>query len=290
MAKKRREADHLSRSSAATPYSRMGQRQVVKNTVDDDRQKNVKEWEEAVCPVCMEHPHSAVLLRCSNRNLGCRPYVCNTGARHSDCVKKLYETSIPVSTSTDGHGPGHKLARGSTIMCPFCRGHVRGWDMIDPAAREYMNSKSRNCSSDTCDFSGTYAELRKHVRSEHPLSIPREVDPSRQQMWLRLEQEREMLDLEEYGGIQLDQIALRRIPNMLPSLLVELPGHTAVPRPGLRTYLVADIVRRINSRATHGSSFQGEMQGLIENATGAEMQGQGGNSSSTTPASTSTST
>lgn len=252
MAKKRRETTHLSRSSS-TPYSRREQQHTLENTVDGDQHKNVKEWEEAVCPVCMEHPHNAVLLRCSSKKNGCRPYVCNTGVRHSDCLKKLFETSIRVPTSTVADGMDQKSPRGSIITCPFCRGHIHGWEVIDRAAREYMNSKPRSCSSSTCDFSGTYAELRKHVRSEHPLVCPREENPARQQMWKRLEQEREMLHLHETTAFSQEAIS---------SMLVLLPVQGIDQLPGAGTYIFSGRTwRRLSSLAHESSSSQGGIQG-----------------------------
>lgn len=47
---------------------------------------------------------------------------------------------------------------------------------------------------DGCSFVGTYKELRKHVKSEHPLAKPREVDPILEQKWRLLEIERERQD------------------------------------------------------------------------------------------------
>ncbi|GLJ44130.1 hypothetical protein SUGI_0920320 [Cryptomeria japonica] len=49
-----------------------------------DAQK--KEWDDAVCPICMEHPHNAVLLVCSSYDNGCCPYMCDTSYRHSNCL------------------------------------------------------------------------------------------------------------------------------------------------------------------------------------------------------------
>ncbi|KAI5071858.1 hypothetical protein GOP47_0014109 [Adiantum capillus-veneris] len=45
-----------------------------------------KEWEDAVCPICLENPHNAVLLLCTSHDKGCRPFMCNTSYRHSNCL------------------------------------------------------------------------------------------------------------------------------------------------------------------------------------------------------------
>ena len=56
------------------------------------------------------------------------------------------------------------------LVCPLCRGKVKKW-VVDEHARQFMNAKSRSCSCETCNFSGTYTDLRKHARKEHPLVL-----------------------------------------------------------------------------------------------------------------------
>ncbi|KAI4324702.1 hypothetical protein MLD38_030164 [Melastoma candidum] len=55
-----------------------------------------------------------------------------------------------------------------------------------------MNFMPRSCSSETCKFTGTYSEHRKHAKTEHPYTRPTEVDLSRR--WVRFERERELDD------------------------------------------------------------------------------------------------
>ncbi|XP_061356111.1 uncharacterized protein LOC133300566 [Gastrolobium bilobum] len=174
----------------------------------------MKEWEDARCPICMEPPHNAVLLKCSSHEIGCRSYMCNTSYRHSNCLDQFCKSfashlssavlqEIPLtSTSSSSREfqsePRYPSECGSQrqpkLICPLCRGEIYGYMVLEPA-RSYMNSKSRNCSSETCEFQGTYPELRKHARSEHPYVRPSEVDPSRRSDWLRMEQERDLEDL-----------------------------------------------------------------------------------------------
>ena len=137
-----------------------------------------KEWEEAICPICMEYPHNAILLLCSSHEKGCRPYMCNTSNRQSNCLNQFRKSS---ATST-------------MLLCPLCRGKINGWIVIKPAQR-FMNSKPRSCSHETCEFSGTYSSLEKHARLVHPLVQPWKADPIRQQNWTELEQERQTQDL-----------------------------------------------------------------------------------------------
>ncbi|KAI3448309.1 hypothetical protein Pfo_004974 [Paulownia fortunei] len=167
-----------------------------------------KDWEDATCSVCMECPHNAVLLLCSSHEKGCRPYMCGTSFRYSNCLdqyKKAYtkvtsSDNRPLHDSLDSQAMGplsHRPVENSEateLACPLCRGQVKGWTVVEPA-REHLNAKKRSCMQDNCSFFGTYKELRKHVRAEHPSSKPREVDPTLEQKWRRLERERETEDV-----------------------------------------------------------------------------------------------
>ncbi|XP_010241148.1 PREDICTED: uncharacterized protein LOC104585843 [Nelumbo nucifera] len=53
-----------------------------------------KEWDEALCPICMDHPHNAVLLLCSSHDKGCRSYICDTSYRHSNCLDRFKKMRI----------------------------------------------------------------------------------------------------------------------------------------------------------------------------------------------------
>lgn len=202
--------------SRTSPYAVSRNRtESCENVCSLESAQNVKEWEQARCPICIEHPHNAILLKCSSHERGCRPYMCNTSYRHSNCFEqfcKLYGpiplitqlqefpfTSVASHRQMDECSPavqnglgGNQLA--SELICPLCRGGIYGYTVVEPA-RQYMNSKVRSCSSETCDFSGTYSELRKHARSEHPYVRPSEVDPACRHDWVRLQRERDLEDV-----------------------------------------------------------------------------------------------
>lgn len=152
-----------------------------------------RDWEDVTCSVCIEYPHNAVLLLCSSHERGCRPYMCGTSFRYSNCLdqyKKAYSkvTSDPISNWVIENSEVTELS------CPLCRGQVKGWTVVEPA-RQYLNAKKRSCMQDNCSFIGTYKELRKHMRIDHPFARPREVDPTLEQKWRRLEREREREDV-----------------------------------------------------------------------------------------------
>lgn len=247
---------------------------------DADMHALYKEWDEASCAICMEHPHNAVLLLCSSHDKGCHSYICDTSYRHSNCLdrfRKLKDDNkenntspslnprnqhnMDISTnenmdlatsgnqtqSEGGHdvtiiddvatvelrsglglNSNHVTDSGlrmldetievdtssslremvsneeyvmenfseslSNLKCPLCRGSILGWKVVDEA-RRYLNLKSRNCSRESCSFSGNYRELRRHARRVHPAARPADIDPSRQRAWRRLENQREYDDI-----------------------------------------------------------------------------------------------
>ncbi|KAI7747776.1 hypothetical protein M8C21_007122, partial [Ambrosia artemisiifolia] len=206
-----------------------------KRKIQNDADINAlhKEWDEISCPICMDHPHNAVLIRCSSHAKGCRSFICDTSYRHSNCLdrfKKLVSDTtssttdppnlIPVNDNLIEETGIHEtvenveLAVGSQdsdrnnneindtpsskskscLKCPLCRGNVSGWEVVEEV-RQYLNSKSRSCSQESCLFSGSYRELRRHARRAHPTARPSDVDPTRERAWRRLEHQREYGDI-----------------------------------------------------------------------------------------------
>ncbi|KAJ0085099.1 hypothetical protein Patl1_08434 [Pistacia atlantica] len=151
-----------------------------------------KDWEGATCSVCLEFPHNAVLLLCSSYNKGCRPYMCATSRRFSNCLDQYKKAYTKGSSMDAGHA--NEKTEVPELLCPLCRGQVKGWTVVEPA-RKYLNAKTRTCMQDNCSFVGTYKELRKHVKAKHPLAQPRAVDPVLEEKWKKLECERERNDV-----------------------------------------------------------------------------------------------
>uniref|UniRef100_A0A0D9VHA8 Uncharacterized protein n=1 Tax=Leersia perrieri TaxID=77586 RepID=A0A0D9VHA8_9ORYZ len=165
-----------------------------------------KEWKGASCPVCLEHPHDAVLLLCTSHDKGCRPYMCGTNYQHSNCLehfKEAYAKEKLALSALAESSPGLSLSSNTQtsskqpcameLACPLCRGDVKGWTVVEPA-RQYLNRKKRACMHDGCSFIGSYKELCKHVNSKHPSAKPREVDPAHANEWKKFECERERQD------------------------------------------------------------------------------------------------
>jgi hypothetical protein len=57
-----------------------------------------KVLDEASCPICMDHPHNAVLLLCSSHDKGCRSYICDTSYRHSNCLDRFKKLRANTSS------------------------------------------------------------------------------------------------------------------------------------------------------------------------------------------------
>lgn len=53
-----------------------------------------KEWDDVSCPICLDHPHNAVLLFCSSHEKGCRSYICDTSYRHSNCLDQFKKSRV----------------------------------------------------------------------------------------------------------------------------------------------------------------------------------------------------
>ncbi|KAI4340308.1 hypothetical protein MLD38_025158 [Melastoma candidum] len=74
---------------------------------DSNIQAMHKEWDEVCCPICMDHPHNAVLLLCGSHEKGCRSYICDTSYRHSNCLDRFKKLRVNSSfSSLSGDLPG----------------------------------------------------------------------------------------------------------------------------------------------------------------------------------------
>ncbi|XP_071694125.1 uncharacterized protein [Rutidosis leptorrhynchoides] len=192
-----------SRHHRTNPYILGSFRSKILKDSHHKKQKNAlekKEYQDAKCSVCIEYPHNAVLLLCSSHHKGCRPYMCATSHRYSNCLdqyKKAYSKSTPSENARERTGsvddPVFSLG-SDELLCPLCRGQVKGWTVVK-RARKFLNSKKRSCMQDNCPFVGSYKNLRKHVRESHPLARPREVDPSLAEKWKKLENDLELNDV-----------------------------------------------------------------------------------------------
>lgn len=75
------------------------------------------------------------------------------------------------------------------LLCPQCRGQVKGWTVVEPA-QKHLNTKKRTRMQENCSFIGAYKQLRKHVKANHPFARPLAVDPVLEEQRKKLEHER----------------------------------------------------------------------------------------------------
>ncbi|CAL5068098.1 unnamed protein product [Urochloa decumbens] len=188
-------AERLRSASHAVPYDyKKAKKSDNKNELQSISEEN--DWKNATCSICLERPHDAVLLLCSSHSKGCRPYMCGTNYKHSNCLelfKNAYSREKPECKVSTAVPPTNQKPKAMLLACPICRGEVKGWTVVKPA-RRFLNRKRRTCMHEDCSFVGTYKRLKKHVRSKHHSSKPREVDPVRLAEWEEFENEKERQD------------------------------------------------------------------------------------------------
>ncbi|CAN8273337.1 unnamed protein product [Cochlearia groenlandica] len=154
-------------------------------------------WDDLVCPICLDSPHNGVLLQCSSYEKGCRAFVCNTDHLHSNCLDRFISACGTESTpapAPDEPPPSKILEENCKPVCPLCRGEVTGWVVVEEA-RVRLDEKKRCCEEEGCRFMGTYSELREHVQTEHPDSRPSKIDPARKLDWENFQQSSEIIDV-----------------------------------------------------------------------------------------------
>ncbi|MBA0810732.1 hypothetical protein Gohar_002692 [Gossypium harknessii] len=157
-------------------------------------------WDDVICPICLDVPHNGVLLQCTSYEKGCRPFVCDTDHLHSNCLDRFKNANGMSCPSTS-----HTISTTTSIQltvseddckpaCPLCRGEVTGWFVVDKA-RLLLDKKKRFCEEEQCSFAGTYSDLQKHAQLEHPHARPSRIDPARQLDWENLQQSSEIIDV-----------------------------------------------------------------------------------------------
>ncbi|EPS72143.1 hypothetical protein M569_02615 [Genlisea aurea] len=149
--------------------------------------------DDVICPICLDFPHNAVLLKCTSYGKGCRSFVCDTNHLHSNCLVRFIQAN-GMSISSMENLKSLYPADYDQPVCPLCRGKVYDYIVCDKA-RMHLDEKKRCCEEDKCGFSGTYMELQKHAHVEHPHACPSKIDPARQLDWENFQQSSEIVDV-----------------------------------------------------------------------------------------------
>lgn len=157
--------------------------------------------EDVTCSICLDFPHDAVLLLCTSYGKGCRPFMCDTDQRHSNCLERFrsaygFPAFVKATSSANNVSSVGDISSSpnSRPLCPLCRGDVTGWLIINEA-RVCLNMKKRFCEEKYCTFVGNFYELQKHVHLKHPHSQPSKIDPAQQLNWEYLQQTSEIIDV-----------------------------------------------------------------------------------------------
>lgn len=160
-------------------------------------------WEDVMCPICLDFPHNSVLLQCTSYDKGCRPFMCDTDHTHSNCLDRFkiaYGVPLAAKVPSSSDMPSGESIESMTIntsvrpSCPLCRGEVTGWVVVDEA-RGQLDMRNRCCEEEKCTYVGNYSELQKHAKLKHPHSRPSKIDPARQLDWENFQQSTEIIDV-----------------------------------------------------------------------------------------------
>ncbi|PON49069.1 hypothetical protein TorRG33x02_318700 [Trema orientale] len=167
----------------------------------------------------MEHPHNAVLLICSSHKKGCRPYMCDTSYRHSNCLDQFRKSFAAETLSTvlpqeetqlltTDTVPQQEETQHSTIDAvpqqeetEVVITHLSPPQTSESTVTVVQEEITVERSPTSCEHQTPpklvcpLCHLRKHARLEHPQVHPSEADPDRERNWRRLERQRDLGDL-----------------------------------------------------------------------------------------------
>ncbi|CAF2177251.1 hypothetical protein BRARA_G02024 [Brassica rapa] len=215
MAKQRRVLSVSSNRTRVSPYPlRSSRTKKEKEPELPIQTEGPSQWEDVRCVICQEPPHNAVLLRCSSSSTGCRAYMCDTSARHSNCFKQYRLKNM------------NRLTKA--FNCPYCRGEVHETMKVSGAMR-YLNAKPRGCAFEGCVFSGSYSQLKNHLKAEHPGFTGPVVDQRRHLAWEQMQRAAEYTEVMTAAGIPHSPQVVQRYS--LASYPIEVNGvaHDRMP-------------------------------------------------------------
>ena len=106
-----------------------------------------RDWEDAMCPICMHPPHKVVLLLCFSYEDNCRPYICNTSYRHSNFLDQFMKNGARVELN---------IHERKNLACPLCRGKFKCFTVVQ-GSQINLDSKTRSCAQESYPLSKNYA-------------------------------------------------------------------------------------------------------------------------------------
>uniref|UniRef100_M4EVY6 Uncharacterized protein n=1 Tax=Brassica campestris TaxID=3711 RepID=M4EVY6_BRACM len=168
------------------------------------------QWEDVLCVICQEAPHNAILMRCSSSSTGCRAYMCDTSVRHANCFKQYRKKNMNRVTKV--------------MNCPYCRGEVYEAMKVQSDGRRDLNAKPKSCAFENCNFSGTYSQLKNHLKADHPSYTRPLVDQGRERAWEQMQRATEYNDISTAAGLLHSglEVLLQQLPDVPPRLVILL--------------------------------------------------------------------
>lgn len=180
------------------------------SSIDQDIKLDQSWVEDVACPICLDSPHNAVLLRCASYEKGCRPFICDTDQTRSNCLERFRGAhGLPLPVPANARASSRTVSPLNSIhtitisssnannnrpACPLCRGDVMGWLVIGEA-RSHLNQKRRCCEESRCSYVGSFHELQRHTQQKHPDSRPSAIDPARRADWENLQRSSDVVDV-----------------------------------------------------------------------------------------------
>ncbi|XP_013617791.1 PREDICTED: uncharacterized protein LOC106324356 [Brassica oleracea var. oleracea] len=149
-------------------------------------------------------------MRCSSSSTGCRAYMCDTSVRHSNCFKQYRKKNMNRVTKV--------------MNCPYCRGEVYEAMKVQSGGRRDLNAKPRSCAFENCNFSGTYCQLKNHLKADHPSYTRPLVDQGRERAWEQMQRATEYNNINAAAGLPHSglEVLHQQLPDVPPRLVILL--------------------------------------------------------------------
>ncbi|KAG9139954.1 hypothetical protein Leryth_010482 [Lithospermum erythrorhizon] len=136
-------------------------------------------WDDIVCPICLDFPHNCVLLQCSSHDKGCRPFVCDTDHLHSNCLDRFKQAHgvlsgsqlVPSNDVNTVESMNHTGSEANDKpLCPLCRGGVTGWIILENV-RVYLDEKKRQLDWENFQQSSEIIDVLSTIHAEVPRGV-----------------------------------------------------------------------------------------------------------------------
>ncbi|CAN7003607.1 unnamed protein product [Brassica oleracea var. botrytis] len=137
------------------------------------------------------------------------------------CATRVFVTPT-VSSST----ARKNMNRVTKVMnCPYCRGEVyEALKVQSGGRRRDLNAKPRSCAFENFNFSGTYCQLKNHLKADHPSYTRPLVDQGRERAWEQMQRATEYNDISTADGLPHSglEVLHQQLTDVPPRLVILL--------------------------------------------------------------------